>query len=285
MCLATEAKVTVISSPVGRIHQSLHRPWASAPAVPSAHSFLPFLVTWLMPRRPSGFSSEVTSSWKPPLTTPAFCWLGIPPPRLSWRLHQGLYPPWTVPSPQPSREAGGSALCPPVLCGSKERVCVSHASLCSPQPLACVCTQRSRTDEGLEPTQESWLGLRAVNPRRLSPLPLSSPPLRSPSRTGHWGNCGLKKGEHPRRWGLALGGRVRRTLKSRFHLVRRRQEGEGGGVNSSGSCFALFPFMTIMMVIQRIRSPSADDDKRGCRLVLKQETLQPDTRWNFPLSG
>lgn len=36
-------------------------------------------------------------------------------------------------------------------------------------PLARVCTQRSGTDEGLEPTQENWLGLRAANPQCLSP--------------------------------------------------------------------------------------------------------------------
>ena len=70
------SKGTVISSPGGRIHRSLHRLWASAPAAPPAHTFLPFLFAWLMPRRPSGFSSEVTSSWKPPLTTPALAGWG-----------------------------------------------------------------------------------------------------------------------------------------------------------------------------------------------------------------
>ena len=219
----------MISSPGGRIHRSLHRLWASAPAAPPAHTFLPFLFAWLMPRRPSGFSSEVTSSWKPPLTTPACCRLEIPPLHLSRHWHRGPNPLGTVPSLQPFREARGSALCPPVLCGRKERLCVSRASLCSPQPLARVCTPRSQTDEGLEPTQESWLGLRAANPQCLSPLPLSSPPLRSPSRTGHWGNCGLKKGEHLRRWGLALGGRVRKDLKVTVSSGQEKTRGRRSG--------------------------------------------------------
>lgn len=94
---ATEAKATEITSPVGQMHQSLHRLWASAPAVSSARSSLPFLFTWLTPRRPSGFSSEVTSSWKPSLTAPCILPAGgsllrvpkgfLPRP---WRLHPGL---------------------------------------------------------------------------------------------------------------------------------------------------------------------------------------------------
>lgn len=82
MCLGHRSKVTVITSPVGQIHQSLHRLWASAPAVPSARCFLPFLCTWLNTRCASGFSSEVTSSWKPSLTTPCTLPAGeISPPR------------------------------------------------------------------------------------------------------------------------------------------------------------------------------------------------------------
>ena len=83
-----------------------------------------------------------------------------------------------------------------------------------PSPLAQVCTQRSRADEGLAPTQEHWPVLRTVSPQHLSPFPLSSPPLQPPSRTGLWGSRTLKKGEPLRRWGLALGGgRVRKGLE------------------------------------------------------------------------
>lgn len=116
---------------------------------------------------------------------------------------------------------------------------MSCASLCSPQPLARVCRQRSRTADGLEATQEHWPGLRTASLERLSPLPLSSPPLRSPSRTGRWGNRDLKKGEHLRRWGLALGGRVRKGLKVSFTRSgedRREKEGELKALEAALPC-------------------------------------------------
>ena len=120
-----------------------------------------------------------------------------------------------------------------------------------PSPLAQVCTQRSRADEGLAPTQEHWPVLRTVSPQHLSPFPLSSPPLQPPSRTGLWGSRTLKKGEPLRRWGLLWEEEgLERALKSQLHPIGRRQDGEGGGVKSSGGRFALLPLVTVTMVIQ-----------------------------------
>lgn len=125
-------------------------------------------------------------------------------------------------------------------------MCVMHIPLLPTVPGTCL---QSWSDDGLEPTQESGTRAQDCGPPALSPpFPLSSPPLGSPSGTGCWGNWSLKKG------GIQGDGNWFREegLKGRKVKVSSGQEktrGRGGGVQSSGMCFALLLLMMMMMMV------------------------------------
>lgn len=152
-----------------------------------------------MPRCPSGFTSEATSSWKPSLTT--LC---------TWRVRgsllcaptgcflPGIYTQDYNPLPVRSLRMETTCPCPRVLWGRRKHVwvCLSHPS--APRSPGHVSlhtqgTQHRGAIMAFSPHGKDS-GPSAPFPRFLPPRPL----LGAPRGVGSWGRGSSKKDEHPK---------------------------------------------------------------------------------------